>query len=499
MSAPNEILDELVSFIQHRLPGLPDGSYQVTLSQRLLDQDVSINNEPISRTYTFAVVGDRFHLQTPTQTVFSVFPEDQASGEFSAVLPHVVMTNQTLPWSRYPTLEPPVPEPPPGHDTEDDVPTWLAVLLFDEDDLALHPTLTLGPESQTVGDLFPPKLHKPSTLGPNYSYFYNADNTDLDVGDTLVTQINTIDVPLRLFWQTCPSLSDLKLLAHLREVSLENKPTGTGAAEIGEPIGRFSIVFGNRLPQTQKKAYAYLVSLEELQPFLPQSDGTPPDPNPFDPNLCIRLAVLNSWTFFSTGESATFVKQLLELNGRVAESAKDAADTTLTLPYTGSNTVVKNALRMSYVPLNHKLRSGGQTVSWYRGPLVPYPIPNPRIRFPIASPDQATRFDPTTGMFDSSYGAAWTLGRQLALQDKGFSTALYEWKKGLTEDVVNSIENKILEERLRPLLASDSNPAIFLKMKRITPAQALVHKLIFSLHPERSHPETPQPRTLPET
>ena len=131
------------------------------------------------------------------------------------------------------------------------------------------------------------------------------------------------------------------------------------------------------------------------------------------------------------------------------------------------------------------MRTGGQTVSWYRGPLVPYPIPQPRIKFPIASPDQATRFDPTTGMFDSSYAAAWTLGRQLALQNKTFSTALYDWKKGLAQQVVDAIENKILEERLKPLLQSDSQPAVLLRMKRVTPAQALVHKLIFSLDPQR--------------
>lgn len=486
MSGSKDILNELVSFIQHRLPGLADGSYQITVSQRVLDsKDKLISEDPIVRSYTFAVVGDRFQLQTPTQAVFSVFPEDQASGEFSTVLPHVVLTNQTFPWSRYPTLEPPVPPPPPGQDTEADVPTWLAVLLFDEDDLLQYPKLTLDPVSQTVGDLFPERLHKPTTLGPNYSYFYNAKDTGLDPGDTLATQINTIDIPLPLFWSTCPSLTDLALLAHVREVSLANKPTGTGAADPGEPIGRFSIVFGNRLPQTQKKAYAYLVSLEELQPFLPNSDGTPPNPNPFDSNLSIRLAVLSSWTFFSTGESATFVEQLLELNGRTADSSADAADTTLTLPYAGTNTVVKNALQMSYVPLNHKLRTGGQTVSWYRGPLVPYPIPQPRIKFPIASPDQATRFDPTTGMFDSSYAAAWTLGRQLALQNKTFSTALYDWKKGLTQQVIDAIENQILEERLKPLLQSDSQPAVLLRMKRVTPAQALVHKLIFSLDPQR--------------
>ena len=32
-------------------------------------------------------------------------------------------------------------------------------------------------------------------------------------------------------------------------------------------------------------------------------------------------------------------------------------------------------------------------------------------------------------MFDVSYAAAWELGRLLALQDKDFSTGLYQWKR----------------------------------------------------------------------
>ncbi len=483
LNSTNDVLNEFVFFIQHQLPGLTDGNYQLTVSQRVNDSTGKpISDDTLVKTYTFAVLGDRFKLQTPSAVIFSVFPDDQASGEFSTILPHVVFTKTTLPWSRFPNNTDPVPTLPPGQDTDADVPTWLAVLLFDADDL---PQTQLTPVTRTVGDLFPKKLYDKSTLGTNYSYFNQATNTDLDVGDALDTPIDTIDIPLALFWQTAPSLSDLSLLAHVREVSLKNKPTATGAADPGEPIGRFSIVFGNRLPQSQKKAYAYLVSVEELQDFLPNSDGTPPVGNSYDPSLFLRLAVLKSWTFFSTGESAAFTDQLLELNGRPPHSTTDAADTTLTLPYSGNNVVVKNALQMSYVPLNHNLRTNEKTVSWYRGPLVPYSIPEPRIFFPIASPDQATMFDPTTGMLDASYAAAWTLGRQLALQNTAFSTALYEWKKGLTQAVVNSIENEILAELLQPLLSLDSQPAALSRIERLTPAQALVHKLIFSLDPRK--------------
>lgn len=447
--------NESVAFLQHVLPGLDDGTYRLNLSQRVNDSTgAPLSDDTLARTYTFAVLGDQFALQRPSAVIFSTFPDDQASGEFTTVLPHVVFLKTSFPWSRYPTDTPPA-APPPGGDTDADVPTWLAVLLFDEDDVALFPTLTLAPANRTIGDLIPTSLNSASTLGDNYSYFFRDTSMPvLELGQTLTTAIQTIDIPLQLFWQTCPSLTDLALLAHVREVSLVSKPTNTGAVA-GEPTGQFSIVFGNRLAQTEKKAYAYLVSLEELQDLLPNSDGTPPS-GPFDNTRFVRLAVLQSWTYFSTGESATFVDQLLALNGRAG--ADDAADTTLTVPYAGSNSVVKNALSMGYVPLDHQLRtpatSAQQTVSWYRGPLVPYDTAPPALELPIASPDQVTIFDPTTGMLDVSYAAAWTLGRQLALQNTAFATALYDWKKGLTQDVVDAIELEILNEALQPVVGT---------------------------------------------
>jgi hypothetical protein len=41
---------------------------------------------------------------------------------------------------------------------------------------------------------------------------------------------------------------------------------------------------------------------------------------------------------------------------------------------------------------------------------------------------------------------------QLALQDAGFSTALYEWKKGVDLEVIRNIENNLLKEKFGSLL-----------------------------------------------
>lgn len=480
-SQENPLVDQLVTFIQHDVPGLPAGEFKLTVSQRLDDKDDKpINDQPITDAYTFAVLGDRFRLKNPAEVLYTVFPEDNGRGEYDTVLPHVVFTKSTFPWTRYPTsTEPEMPAA--GTATEANVPTWLSVLLFDEDDLTPDGPLSLDPVMATIGDLFPESLYEDSTLGDNYSYFYKAsDTTGIDIGDNLTDPIQIVDIPLELFWKIAPTIEDLKLLAHVRKVSLVDKPTMPGVSDVGEPVGTFSIVFGNRLPQTQKKTFACLVSLEELQPFLPtDEDGGPPAGTKFVASRFIRLAVLKSWTFYSTGQSATFVDQLLRLNGRTDD--QPAANTNLRIIYSGTNKIAGNALSMGYVPLNNSLRTGGKTVSWYRGPLIPYLISELGIRFPIDSPDQATVFDPTTGMLDASLAAAWTIGRMIALQDTSFSTALYQWKKGLTQQVINYIEEQILREQFSFVLDAGEEPFALRGRARVSPLEALLHKMMQTL------------------
>jgi len=101
---------EFVTFLQHQLPGLDSGAYQLTVGQHVNDEaGAELSGQPLSRSYTFAVKGDRFGLSNPSATVASVFPASNATGEFTTALPHVVFTAASFPWSRYPTKEQPVP------------------------------------------------------------------------------------------------------------------------------------------------------------------------------------------------------------------------------------------------------------------------------------------------------------------------------------------------------------------------------------------------------
>ena len=65
-SQDNSLLNELVTFIQHDVPGLPAGEFKLTISQRVNDsQGNAINDDALTNSYTFAVLGDRFRLRNP--------------------------------------------------------------------------------------------------------------------------------------------------------------------------------------------------------------------------------------------------------------------------------------------------------------------------------------------------------------------------------------------------------------------------------------------------
>lgn len=457
---------ERVTFIQNQLPGLDAGVYRLTVEQHVLehDQTTPVSNDAISRDFHLAVGGPRFRFTDPATTMSSVFPASTATGDFHTVLPHVVLATPALPWIRTPQGT----SPDRSLLGEADVASWLAVLIMDTDDVAAAPGLVLEPAAAIIGDLFPAAVTTSRKLPspPDHSYFDDAtDTSGLEPGEAASDPIQVIDVPLALFAAIAPSLPDLALNSHVRQLSLLPKPTLLGAEPSTDPLGTFAIVIGNRLPQDLQTSHAYLVSLEGLAGFLPADDA----PSVSAATGSLRLAVLAYWTFVSQGDPMNFTDTLLRLNQRTLDQHEppqgpDAAVTTLRLPsdavpVAGVGASIHAALDAGNAPLAHTLRTAETAVSWYRGPLSPLDVPAaPDLPVPFSGSDAALVFDPTTGLLDASYAAAWSIGRLIALQDKGFSTALYRWKHGLTTAIVDAAERELITEILGETFATEAEP-----------------------------------------
>ncbi len=467
-----------VNFIQHHLPDIIAGQFTLDLETSI--KEVKPDNSGVflgtdeqqTSNYKFVVKGDRYRITDLEATVFSEFPFGGSLGNYSNVLPHVLFKEgkKTLPWIRLVAEDMPLPTV----GQEEDVPTWLALFLLDEEEMTSN---GISLQNGIINDL----LSDPSQRRISYSTALN-----LEPGEYASDEIQYIDLPRDLFKKIAPTLEDLKLLAHSREVYLDQRMTVEGISDTGTNTGTFSLVMGNRLPKKsdseELESTVFMVCLENMANYLPGPDGE----LRIDDYDYIRLAVLKSWSFSSTIDTGTsFVDKVEGINKNLTLS-----ETSMRMPdnaYQGDNPDILNALQRGYTPMNHHLRTGEQTVSWYRGPLAPYLIPPNEIdplELPIPSADSVNIFDPTTGMLNVSYGMAWTLGRMLALQQKSFSTGLYQWKKQLKTTTINSVEEDLIRDKFQFTSSSMTQQRVSMDDQKTTTAKKTKRSLKKRLYTE---------------
>lgn len=189
-------------------PAVPDGSYQLTVSQYLDPPGQSVD----ALTKYLAVTGPRFTL--PPDQPLSFFPPENATGAFSTRLPQIVLRRRTLPWERY------------IDQSEPDLP-WLALVVIADGE----GQLTTGQPVDTTG-------------------LTDPDLRDSDTRDVLT-------VTERVVQQVFPAKQDLPWLCHVREVDLADTELA-----LGDDDGWLAVVLANRIPQPGVHYTACLVSLE---------------------------------------------------------------------------------------------------------------------------------------------------------------------------------------------------------------------------------------------
>jgi hypothetical protein len=250
----------------------------------------------------------------------------------------------------------------------------------------------------TVADL------RDTTAGPVHWPGLGGDPGDHPDTD----RVTVIDVEKRLLVTLLPSERDLRLLTHVRQTP----------GVPGQPNEERAVVLGNRVPRRNGISIVHLVSLEGR--FV----GGGLDLTGVADDDYVRLVSLKSWRFACVDPQGDLTGLLTTL---------DRTPSTLRLP-PQQDAEAERHLSAGLVPLAHRLRRSGATVSWYRGPLIPCAPPG-EIPLPAQTADSLVRYDPAIGMLDVSYAAAWELGRLLAARSTQLATSLYSWKRAHAQAV----------------------------------------------------------------
>jgi hypothetical protein len=372
-------------------PRLKAGDYVIEVTQSL---SWSGQEQTFQSRQNLSVVVPRFALAPGD--VFTVFPPANCEGDFSFVLPNVLLAQPGLPWARSLSQQ-----------TDERCP-WLALLLFEEGEL-LNPLAAADPQAPPpmdgaaayqVSDFF--KQHAdPSVLWPK------LDRENLDRDEDLC---QAIDLPPQTFLAVAPRLEELSYLTHVRQVTIE-----------GEVTTQFAVVLSNRLPAPGVRNIAHLVSLEGWDEYLP---GGPRVGELEEGSIyhCVRLISLASWSFIARTGAGDF----MQLASQVAANNEVLSPPAAALAaQTG-----EHPENRGYLTVNFESADGQMLAGWYRGPLAPEP---PALMVdPPAGPEEA--------LSDFSHQAARELGRLLALSDRPFVQSQLNWREALRTALTDAVE-----------------------------------------------------------
>ncbi len=364
-------MEEEMKFISYIKPSLPNGTYTI----RAVQSVTSPENCEFEEQKTFDIAGHAFHL--PAEEVFSTCPADNETGEFGDMLPFVVLDNRTFPWENSICPE------------KNGVPVpWVALLVISEGEGAEEKDIQVG-----------------ELLGKTEEGVYYPDRAKLPgvFAEKETDTCHVVDLPTKLYGEVMPSMDDLPYLCHARRVNLKRTEDSVCARD-----GFFSVVCGNRfIPSkdgTPAKSTVHLVSL------LGMGDLTVPAG-------CkkVRLVSLYHWDVFSqkkSGENfAALIRGLQENCGIIC----DSMDTDLK--------------RQGYSVKRHMTRTGEQTYSLYRPPLVPFLDTETLEMGNKHTADGRLIYDRENGIFDITYAAAWQLGRMLALSRPADAEKITQFRK----------------------------------------------------------------------
>ena len=114
--------------LDRHIPTLKSGEYKITVHQTLTGKGID-NGNTFSTSQKIKVVGTPYQLKP--DAVFSTFPPNASTGDYSSYLPHIVLNRSTIPWER------------PAFNSNENTP-WLALVVLNEADVDIRQNVKAG-------------------------------------------------------------------------------------------------------------------------------------------------------------------------------------------------------------------------------------------------------------------------------------------------------------------------------------------------------------------
>lgn len=297
----------------------------------------------------------RFRM--PPDQILSTYPPANAEGAFETRLPQIVLKRRTLPWERA------------VKEDDREIP-WLALVVIAEGEGTLSGETPIA-ECVTPGVVLD---------GPNDV----ATGVYLSVPETVVEKV-------------FPTVEDLPLLAHVREVDIEDTELA-----MGDDDGFLAVILANRLPQFDRQAckpVRYLGCLVNLEG---QLDALPEPVNALDvffadalvfdaAQVMQQVNIDTDLGVMGTGHTVELASTSIQ-PAAVAENVPTTAASNVNLRSSGTSQVQTNAwattpaniekLAMSAAPTEAARLVRDAMGAGFRFPFEPF-IPEKVYRFPV--------------------------------------------------------------------------------------------------------------------
>lgn len=436
------------------VPDLQPGGYTVRLEQTLGTTSSTVG-EPQDVEVHFDITGPRFSL--PGTEIHSVFPPPNAQGSFSSRLPHIALKRRTLPWERTDDSHPNVP--------------WLALVVLADFEAELRRNepirdaftsdavaAAIGAPDGTcdhivvtqrvVDQTFPSRDELPLLSHVRQVSLRDAENLGSDPDGWMAVLIsNRLPQPNTTYGcylislegqlEELPAPGDVQTevgprfvyeeLAEAWHARVADTPVAPEAAtpEVLDVVVDSIATHHHEARVRAEEDSGWLVTRQPDAPAPRAAELGIRAPGVFivdfldvsiwDPDARkLRFPVLAHWTFHTEG--AADFQQLMENLDVGMLGKQPVEDEEVPILDTG-HTVVERLTRR-----------GEAAQAWYRGPLAPRQVARRTDPPALFTAEQALRLG-EDGRWDLSEGAAFEIGRLLALSDAAFIEQLARWRR----------------------------------------------------------------------